>query len=29
MDADKKEADLEAMKAKYGLATPGKEAQAK
>jgi pre-mRNA branch site protein p14 len=29
LDADKKEADLAAMKTKYGLATPGKEAQPK
>ena len=28
MDADKKEADLAAMKTKYGLATPGRETQA-
>ena len=28
LDTDKKEAELSAMKAKYGLATPGKEAQA-
>ena len=27
MDADKKEADLAAMKTKYGLATPGRETQ--
>ncbi len=27
VDADKKEADLAAMKAKYGLATPGREQQ--
>ena len=25
LDADKKEAELEAMKAKYGLSTPGRE----
>ena len=29
IDADKKEAELKAMKAKYGLNTPGREATAK